>query len=177
MNIKKLPYGDSDFGKIIKSNMYYVDKTKYIHELESLPNYIFLIRPRRFGKSLWINLLQYYYDSNRKDQFDTLFKDTFIGQNPTPNKNRYMTLAFNFAMVDPKFDRVQEEFQSYVSSIIKDFLMRYQNSFEKSFIAELQSYERVNKKLQELFLYCARNQLKVYMFIDEYDNFTNTILT
>jgi len=177
MNIKKLPYGDSDYGKIIEQNKLYVDKTRFIHELESLPDYIFLIRPRRFGKSLWINLLQYYYDSNRKDQFDTLFKDTFIGQNPTPNKNRYMTLALNFAMVDPKFDRVQEEFQSYVSSIIKDFLMRYQNSFEKSFIAEIQSYERVNKKLQELFLYCARNQLKVYMFIDEYDNFTNTILT
>jgi len=177
MNIKKIPYGDSDYGKIIKNNMYYVDKTKYIHELEALPNYIFLIRPRRFGKSLWINLLQYYYDSNRKDQFDTLFKDTFIGQNPTPSKNRYMTLAFNFAMVDPKFDHVQEEFQSYVDSILKDFLIRYQDLFEKNFISELQSYQRVNKKLQELFLYCARHQLKVYMFIDEYDNFTNTILT
>ncbi|KPA17274.1 ATPase AAA, partial [Candidatus Magnetomorum sp. HK-1] len=177
MNIKKIPYGDSDYGKIIKSNMYYVDKTKYIHELEALPNYIFLIRPRRFGKSLWINLLQYYYDSNRKDQFDVLFKDTFIGQNPTPNKNKYLTLAFNFAMVDPNFDRVQEEFQSYIDSILNDFLMRYQDSFEKSFISKLQSYQRVNKKLQELFLYCARHQLKVYLFIDEYDNFTNTILT
>ena len=177
MTIKKIPYGESDFGKIIKSNMYYVDKTKYIHELEALPNYIFLIRPRRFGKSLWINLLQYYYDSNRKDQFDELFKDTFVGKSPTPNKNKYMTLAFNFAMVNPKFDRIQEEFQSYIDSILNDFLMRYQDNFEKTFISELQSYEFINKKLQELFLYCARHQLKIYMFIDEYDNFTNTILT
>jgi len=177
MQIKKIPYGDSDYGKIISDNMYYVDKTKYIHELEALPNYIFLIRPRRFGKSLWINLLQYYYDCNRKDQFETLFKDTFIGQNPTSNKNKYMTLAFNFAMVDPKFDRVQEDFQSYIDTTLKDFIMRYQDSFEKSFISELQTYQRVNKKLQELFFYCARHQFKVYMFIDEYDNFTNTILT
>jgi len=177
MQIKKIPYGDSDYGKIIEQNKLYVDKTRFIHELESLPDYIFLIRPRRFGKSLWINLLQYYYDCNRKDQFDSLFKDTFIGQNPTPNKNRYMTLAFNFAMVDPNFDRVQEDFQSYIDTTLKDFLMRYQDAFEKSFISELQSYQRVNKKLQELFFYCARHQFKVYLFIDEYDNFTNTILT
>jgi hypothetical protein len=138
MNIKKITYGDSDFGKIIEQNKLYVDKTRFIHELESLPDYIFLIRPRRFGKSFWINLLQYYYDSNRKDQFDNLFKDTFIGKNPTPNKNRYMTLAFNFAMVDPKFDRVQEEFQSYIDSTLKDFLMRYQDSFDQGIISNIE---------------------------------------
>ncbi|ETR67250.1 MAG: AAA-ATPase [Candidatus Magnetoglobus multicellularis str. Araruama] len=157
--------------------MYYVDKTKYIHELEALPNYIFLIRPRRFGKSLWINLLQYYYDCNRKDQFDTLFKDTFIGQNPTPNNNRYMTLAFNFAMVDPKYDGIQKAFQRYINNIIDDFLKRYQHSFDKQIITEIQSLSFIDEKIQKLFLYCARQELKVYMFIDEYDNFTNTILT
>ncbi|MBF0450585.1 MAG: AAA family ATPase [Candidatus Magnetomorum sp.] len=177
MNIKKLPYGDSDFGKIIKNNMYYVDKTKYIHELESLSNFIFLIRPRRFGKSLWVNLLQYYYDSNKKDQFDALFKNTFIGTNPTPLKNAYMTLAFNFAMVDPSFDRIQDSFQRYVGNIIDDFLKRYQQCFDKQIISEIGSIAFVDQKLQKLFLYCARHQLKVYMFIDEYDNFTNTILT
>jgi len=88
VKIKKIPYGDSDYGEIVNQNKLYVDKTRFIHELEYLPDYIFLIRPRRFGKSLWINLLQYYYDFNRKDQFDTLFKDTFIGKNPTSNKNR-----------------------------------------------------------------------------------------
>ncbi|ETR67121.1 MAG: AAA-ATPase [Candidatus Magnetoglobus multicellularis str. Araruama] len=105
------------------------------------------------------------------------FKDTFIGQNPTPNKNRYMTLAFNFAMVDPKFDRVQDAFQRYVDNIINDFLKRYQQYFDKQIITEIQSAAFIDEKIQKLFLYCARNQLKVYMFIDEYDNFTNTILT
>jgi hypothetical protein len=157
--------------------MYYVDKTKYIHELEALPNYIFLIRPRRFGKSLWINLLQYYYDSNRQDQFDVLFKDTFIGQNPTPIKNKYLTLAFNFAMVDPNFDRVQDAFQKYVDKVINDFLERYLQYFDNKKISEIRSYASIDEKLQELFFYCARQQLKVYMFIDEYDNFTNTILS
>jgi len=177
MNIKKIPYGDSDYGKIIEQNKLYVDKTRFIHELESLPDYIFLIRPRRFGKSLWINLLQYYYDSNRKDQFDTLFKNTYIGQNPTPNKNRYMTLAFNFAMVDPKYDGIQDAFQRYVNNIINDFIKRYQQYFDQQILTEIQSLSYIDEKIQMLFLYCARKKLKVYMFIDEYDNFTNTILT
>ncbi|KPA14773.1 hypothetical protein MHK_005021, partial [Candidatus Magnetomorum sp. HK-1] len=177
MQIKKIPYGDADFGKIIQQNKLYIDKTQFIHELESLADYIFIIRPRRFGKSLWINLLQYYYDINRKDQFNELFKDTFIGKNPTPNKNAYLTMAFNFAMVDPSIDRVKDDFQRYVDNIINDFLKRYHQHFDKQIISEIQSHSYINQKIQKLFLYCSRHKLKVYMFIDEYDNFTNTILT
>ena len=177
MQIKKIPYGDADYGKIIENNMFYVDKTKFIYELENLSNYIFIIRPRRFGKSLWINLLQYYYDINLKDLFSSLFKDTYIGKHPTPYRNSYLTIAFNFAMVDPSIDRVQEDFQRYVDRIINDFLERYLHFFDKEKISEIKSYASINQKIQELFLYCSRHKLKVYMFIDEYDNFTNTILT
>ena len=177
MKIKKIPYGDSDFGKIVQQNKYYVDKTRFIHKLETLADYIFIIRPRRFGKSLWINLLQYYYDINRKDEFNEIFKDTYIGKNPTPNKNVYLTMAFNFAMVDPSIDRVQEDFQQYVGIILKDFLIRYKDYFEENFLSELQTYQNMNNRIQDLFLYCSRHKLKVYLFIDEYDNFTNTILT
>jgi len=177
MQVKKIPYGEADFGKIIQSNMFYVDKTKYIHTLETLSNYIFIIRPRRFGKSLWINLLQYYYDVNLKNYFNELFNETYIGKNPTPNRNAYLTIAFNFSMVDPSVDRVQEAFQRYVARIINDFLERYIQYFDQSKISEIQSFDSVDQKMQELFLYCSRQKLKVYMFIDEYDNFTNTILT
>ena len=177
MQIKKIPYGDADFGKIIENNMLYIDKTKYIHTLEELSNYIFIIRPRRFGKSLWINLLQYYYDINLKDQFSKLFKETYIGKHPTPNRNVYLTLFFNFAMVDPSVDRVQEAFQRYINNIIDDFLLRYQQFFDSQTISDIQSISFIDQKIQKLFLYCSRHKLKVYMFIDEYDNFTNTILT
>ena len=177
MQIKKIPYGEADFGKVIKSNMLYIDKTKFIHELENLSNYIFIIRPRRFGKSLWINLLQYYYDINRKEQFNELFKDTFIGKHPTDKKNTYLTIAFNFAMVDPYIERVQDDFQRYIDVIIGDFLIRYQHHFDKQFVSKLQSLSFVNQKIQEIFLYCSRHKLRVYMLIDEYDNFANTILT
>jgi hypothetical protein len=177
MQIKKLPYGDADFGKIIQNNMLYVDKTKYIHTLEDLSNFIFIIRPRRFGKSLWINLLQYYYDINLKDYFSELFKETSIGKHPTPNKNSYLTISFNFAMVDPAVDRVLIAFQRYIDRIINDFLERYKQYFDSNKISEILSYPSIDQKLQELFLYCSRQKLKVYMFIDEYDNFTNTIFT
>ena len=177
MQIKKIPYGDSDFGKIIENNMYYVDKTKFIHTLEEISNYIFIIRPRRFGKSLWINLLQYYYDINLKDMFNHFFKDTYIGKHPTANRNTYLTIAFNFAMVDPSIDRVQDAFQRYIDIIIDDFLKRYHQYFDKQILSEIQSCSFNDQKIQKLFLYCSRQKLKVYMFIDEYDNFTNTILT
>ncbi|KPA12876.1 hypothetical protein MHK_006917, partial [Candidatus Magnetomorum sp. HK-1] len=139
--------------------------------------YTFLIRPRRFGKSLWINLLQYYYDINRKDTFNELFKDTFIGQHPTSLRNSYLTIALNFAMVNPSSDNVQKAFERYIDSMINDFLMRYSQYFDKEKKLEIQSYTFIDKKLQELFLYCSRKKLKIFMLIDEYDNFTNTILT
>ncbi len=177
MQIKKIPYGDADYGKIIRKNKYYIDKTRFIDQLEALSDYIFLLRPRRFGKSLWINLLQYYYDINRGDEFEELFKDTYIGKNPTPDKNSYLTLAFNFSSVNPSIQKVQASFDRYLDSMINDFLLRYTAYFDKEQIQKIQSYPFVDKQLQEIFLYCSRQKLKIYMFIDEYDNFTNTILT
>ncbi|KPA12549.1 hypothetical protein MHK_007241, partial [Candidatus Magnetomorum sp. HK-1] len=87
------------------------------------------------------------------------------------------TIAFNFSMVDPSVDRVQESFQRYIHNVIQDFLIRYQQHFEEQIIEEIQTITFIDQKIQKLFLYCSRNKLKVYMFIDEYDNFTNTILT
>ena len=175
--IKKIPYGESDYGKIINDNMYYVDKTRFINEIEKLPNYIFLIRPRRFGKSLLINLLQYYYDINRKDEFENLFKESYIGKKPTSYRNSFLTISFNFSMIDPSVDSVQPSFQNYIHVMIDDFLDRYNHYFDNNKILEIKSYASIDNKLQKIFLYCSKNKLKVFMFIDEYDNFTNTILT
>ncbi|KPA13663.1 ATPase AAA [Candidatus Magnetomorum sp. HK-1] len=177
MEVKKIPYGDADFGKIIRNNMYYVDKTKFIRELEKFSNYIFLIRPRRFGKSLWINLLQYYYDINRKDEFNKLFKDTFIGQNPTPHKNSYLIIAFNFSMVNPAITKVDKSFEDHCQLTIHSFLNRYGNYFDNNIKNKVIECQTTAEKLQTIFFHCSEKKLKVYMFIDEYDNFTNTILT
>ncbi|MBF0452355.1 MAG: AAA family ATPase, partial [Candidatus Magnetomorum sp.] len=165
MQIKKIPYGDADYGKIIRKNKYYIDKTRFIDELEALSDYIFLIRPRRFGKSLWINLLQYYYDINRKDEFEELFKDTYIGKNPTPDKNSYLTLAFNFSSVNPSIQKVQVSFERYIDRILDDFLIRYHHFFDDAVILKIQSLPSIENKFQEICFYCSRQKLKIYMFI------------
>ena len=88
--MKKIPYGISSFETIKTENYYFVDKTKYIEQIENLGGrYLFFLRPRRFGKSLFISMLEHYYDINGADQFEKLFGDTYIGQNPTPLRNSY----------------------------------------------------------------------------------------
>ncbi len=75
--IKRIPYGQAEFGTLVRDNCYYVDKTHFIPILEAAPRYLFFIRPRRFGKSLWLSVLQYYYDINDKDRFEEMFKGTY----------------------------------------------------------------------------------------------------
>ena len=99
--IKPIPYGYADFEIIQKKNMYYVDKTHFIPDIESSPGHIFFIRPRRFGKSLWLSVLESYYDINKKDQFEEIFKGTFIREKPTEERNSYLILYFNFSLVNP----------------------------------------------------------------------------
>ena len=98
--MKKIPYGISSFETIQTEDYYFVDKTMFIEKIENLGGrYLFFLRPRRFGKSLFISMLEHYYDINGADQFEKLFGDTYIGQNPTPLRNSYPVLRFNFSMV------------------------------------------------------------------------------
>ncbi|MCP4138325.1 MAG: AAA family ATPase [bacterium] len=100
MNYKKIPYGISNFEKLTKEDYYFLDKTAFIEELENLGSpYLFFLRPRRFGKSLFISMLQHYYDINQKDHFESLFKETYIGKNPTPLRNSYPVIEFDFSLV------------------------------------------------------------------------------
>lgn len=105
MIIKKIPYGLTDFERIRKEPYYYVDKTHYIEWLEESANFFFLIRPRRFGKSLFINMLRWYYDIYRRDRFKEIFEGLYIGSHPTAEQGKYLVLDFNFAGVNPDPDR------------------------------------------------------------------------
>ena len=96
--IKQIPYGLTDFGRIQKENYYYVDKTMFIEKIEMQPSYLFLIRPRRFGKSLTLAMLEAYYDVRYADQFDELFGHLYIGQHPTPIHNQFLIMRFNFSV-------------------------------------------------------------------------------
>ncbi|MEM7133523.1 MAG: AAA family ATPase [Chloroflexota bacterium] len=174
---KRIPYGISDFGRMQRENAYYVDKTHYIPLIEAAPFYLFCIRPRRMGKSLWLSILQHYYDVNRADEFDELFGDTYIGQNPTTERNSYLIIFLNFAMVNPALDKVEKSFESNGRDEIDSFLRRYAQFFSEDETQHIASGQNLETKLRRIFYYATEKRLKIYLLIDEYDNFTNTILT
>ena len=158
-------------------NMAYVDKTRFIVELEEAGQYLFFLRPRRSGKSLMLSTLACYYDQRMAHRFENLFGDSWIGAHPTAEKNQYMILAFNFSEVRPEPDLVETSFETYTRTIFNDFVRRYPDAFDETFAAEMNTMSKSADRLALLFTHCRTHQLMLYILIDEYDNFTNTILT
>ena len=175
--LPRVPYGIGDYSRIRELEMTYVDKTRFIHELENIGQYLFFLRPRRFGKSLMVSTLACYYDRNNTDLFEPLFGDAWIGSHPTPEKNQYMVLLLNFSEVDPDPERVQASFERYIKTMLLDLPERYPNTFDNNFCADMRTMDKATDRLTRLFTYCSTHQLKLYILIDEYDNFANTILT
>ena len=171
--VKIIPYGYADFERLRQDNGYYVDKTHYIPLLEKAGRYMFFVRPRRIGKSLMLSVLESYYDLFYKDRFEEFFGDTWIGKNPTPEQGSYLVLRFNFSGVDPDPERVQKSFREYVILCLKVFIKRYRDQLGDF---ELDVRES-DDPLRILFHNIERREQKVYVQIDEYDNFANTILT
>ena len=172
--IKKLPYGISDYERIITNNYYYVDKTKYIEILENLPQpYITFLRPRKFGKTLFTSTIENYYDIKKKDKFETLYKDTYIGNYPTILKNSYHILRFNFSGIDTStVDTTIDGFKREVGSSIKLFVQRYGLDFYVNMEDEA---ENILDNLIKAFIVQRAND-KIYVIIDEYDHFANELL-
>ncbi len=179
--MKKIPYGISSFETIKTENYYFVDKTRYIEKMENLGGrYLFFLRPRRFGKSLLISMLEHYYDLNGADQFEKLFGDTYIGQNPTPLRNSYPVLRFNFSMVKTQgtFEQLKHGFCLNVWSELHSFMLKYKTIYNLD--------EEVLKKIENQvdpgdMLLVFHDEMKAkhvsfYMIIDEYDNFANNVL-
>ncbi len=123
-NYRLIPYGAADFAGIQKRNNYYVDKTHFIPLLEE-NLYTFLIRPRRFGKSLWLSILESYYDLSLKDRFPELFKNTWIGENPTAQQGTYLVLTFDFSVVRAEPELVEDSFNGYVQRTTDQFIQKY----------------------------------------------------
>jgi hypothetical protein len=181
--MKKIPYGISSYEKIKADNYYYIDKTKYIEIIENYGStYHFFLRPRRFGKSLFISMLQHYYDIKAKDQFNELFGDTYIGKNPTPLRNTFPVLRFNFSMVKTfgKIEDIELSFSQYIFDSLRNFVNRYNDLFHLSEIIVndlLTTYSGNTDVIRSLFMLLSEQRIKVYVIIDEYDNFANNILT
>ena len=174
--IKQLPLGIADFELIKKQNCYYVDKTMFIIRLEMASNYLFLVRPRRFGKSLLLSMLKAYYDVNMKDRFDQLFGHLWIGSQPTPYRNYYAVLHLDFSQVTGTIDELRESFDSYCGIKADTFAKRYEHLFYEGFADEVKKENWATKKLNYIGDKAKEYGVPMYLIVDEYDNFTNTVL-
>lgn len=177
--MKALPYGISDFPRIRCEDYYYVDKSRFIEILERQPPYLFLIRPRRFGKSLFLAMLEAYYSIDYAGRFEELFGELYIGQHPTKRHNSYMVLRFNFSEVSSKLEFVDRSFCEYCCMVMKNFILKYEHLLGSG-IWEVVNPDETNPEqmLAALKEYVSRTDCpRIYLLIDEYDNFTNTILS
>ena len=173
--MKKLPKGISNYEELVEDGYYYVDKTRYIEKLENLDDKrIMFLRPRKFGKTLFTSVLENYYDIDKKDKFEILFKDTYIGKNPTNEKNSYYILKFNFSGIDTtSIERTMGGFKATVIEAIKYFIGIYNLDF---YINEVQEAEELLNSVFTAFSLQRPNQ-KIYVIIDEYDHFANELLS
>lgn len=177
--MKALPYGISDFPRIMRNDYYYVDKTRYIELLERQPPYLFLIRPRRFGKSLFLAMLETYYSIDYADSFNDLFGNLYIGQHPTKWHNRYLVMRFNFSEVKARLEDLEQNFGLYCCMVIKNFILKYEHLMGADVWRIVDPGEtNPGLMLSSLKEYLSRTDCpRIYMLIDEYDNFTNAILS
>ena len=171
----QIPYGWADFEAMRLERCLYVDKTRFLHQLER-ERFAFLIRPRRFGKSCWVSLLESYYDRNRSDRFETLFAGTDIGRQPTANRHRYVILRFDFSAFDDTLETLRERFETYCLIVLRYALEANADLFPEAMIDRILSYPSIDGKLNELFKFAAKQGIALYVLIDEYDNFANSIL-
>jgi hypothetical protein len=175
MNMKKLPYAIANFQTIREENYLYVDRTAYIRILENMSAKSFLfIRPRRFGKSLWLNVLHRYYDLAMADRFGLLFGDLDIGKNPTPLHNRYFVLEWDFSRIDSRgtaADDIAERMNDTLNCMIEEFLMYYED-----FLPAVSIKNQAVNTLGNLLGAVSKTPYKLFMLIDEYDNFANDVM-
>ena len=170
-----IPYGDADFKRIRLTGSLYVDKTRFLRKLEQV-RFAVLIRPRRFGKSCWISLLEHYYDRNRADAFDAVFRGTDVAREPTDERHRYVVLRFNFSAFNDALESLERNFEDYCADVVEHALGRHPDLFPAEAARRILAPPSVNRKLNRLFAYAGDHGVPLYVLIDEYDHFANTIL-
>jgi hypothetical protein len=172
----RIPYGVADFIKLRQGHEYYVDKTHYLPLLEQAGRFLFLIRPRRFGKSLLQSVMECYYDAGWAERFDELFADTWIHQRPTTEKGQYLCLRFDFSAVSSTPAEVRESFEGHTRIILEGVLERNRARLPAGLPERVAAETTLNRRLERLIDGLLACNLQLYLFIDEYDNFANNIL-
>lgn len=174
---KLLPYGMMNFADIRLDNYYYVDKTSFIPVIEQSDRFFFFIRPRRFGKSLTLNMLQHYYDVRTRDKFDALFGDLYIGKHPTRDRNSYLVLYLNFSGISGELHNYRQRLDAHCNTSFDYFCDIYAEYLPKGIKEVLNEKAGAVEQLDYLYHQCELAGQQIYLFIDEYDHFTNAILS
>ena len=173
---KRVPYGIQDFVQVIEQNCYYVDKTAYIPKLEDCPNNLFCIRPRRFGKSVFLSMLHAYYDCRTKDKFQEWFGNLWIGKHPTPLQGRYQVMYLDFSQVGGSIENLEEKFNFYLGVQLNGFIRDYLDFYSEKVQKQVEDAKDAGGKLAIIQSEARSKGYPLYLIIDEYDNFTNTVL-
>ena len=175
-DFKLIPYGISSFKQVREENKYLVDKTRFFEQLELAGNFFYLVRPRRFGKSLFLNMLEAYYDINEKDNFDKLFHGLYVADHPTEYRNRYQIMHLDFSQVGSDVERLQDNFDFYLSISCESFAEKYARFYPEGFLDEVKQIKRGEQKLNRINDAAKEAGCRLYLIVDEYDNFTNNVL-
>ena len=173
---KRIPYGVSDFMDIIQRNQYYVDKTMYLPMLEDEADALFFIRPRRFGKSLFISMMQAYYDIGMRDRFQELFGNLWIGSHPTEYQGQFQVLYLDFSKIGGDITELKENFNTYCNDCIDNFIEKYQEYYPERVVEKVLKAETAARKLNLIGIASEKEKSPLYLIVDEYDNFTNVVL-
>ena len=173
---KLIPYGISNFKQVRSENKYLVDKTMYFEKMEQAGNFLFLVRPRRFGKSLFLNMLEAYYDVNEKYGFEDLFSGLYVADHPTENRNKYQVMHLDFSLVGSDVERLQENFDFYLSMRCDSFARKYARFYPDGFVEEVRRLQHGEQKLNYINVAAHTAGCPLYLVVDEYDNFTNNVL-
>ncbi|QUT27669.1 ATP-binding protein [Bacteroides xylanisolvens] len=174
---KRIPYGMMNFIDVREDDCYYVDKTHYIPLIENANKYFFYIRPRRFGKSLTISMLRHYYNILEADKFEKWYGDLYIGKHPTPERNSYLIIYLNFAVVNAELNSYQQSLDAHCNTEFNFFCDVYAQYLPEGIKEEMNKKKGAIEQLDYLYKECIKTNQQIYLFIDEYDHFTNKILS
>ena len=175
-NFKRIPYGISSFKQVRNEGLYLVDKTMFFERMELAGHFLFLVRPRRFGKSLFLNMLEAYYDINEKDNFEELFKGLYVADHPTEYRNRYQMLHLDFSRVGSDVEKLSDNFDKYLSLRCMSFAKAYARFYPDGFVEEMERTEGGIQRLNFINDAAKAAGCALYLIVDEYDNFTNNVL-
>lgn len=176
-NWKLLPKGMFNFTDIMTQNYYYVDKTHFIPILERADRFVFFIRPRRFGKSLLLDMLTKYYDVQTKALFPSLFGNLYVGTHPTKQRNSYLVLFLDFSGIEGKAGNYRDSLDVYCSIVFRSFCEKYESLLPIGTLEGLKEYTGATAQLEYVCDRCRNTNQRIYLMIDEYDHFTNDILS